>query len=310
MENFSKDFFTWDFWYHFDSNAKKFKVFFLNAPISLKQNEQHHFSSKIGYAETADFENFGNINYNVFEAEPSSWDNSSIWSGDVIASNDKLLFFYTSRDKNLDDGMTQNIGLAVSDNGGLSWERRGLKLEPCEDYFLTKALPTEKTTHSWRDPFLFNSDGKAMMLVSAKSKEGVDNYRGAIALLMASKGRLDNFETAVPFLDPGLFGEMEVPQIFVDENGAGLVAFSCLKEHDHFLEKGGFYAIRLPRNNFSKPSKPELILSQDSGIYAARVIPELGGEIIGFDFKNGGIKKSGQKVLWQHPKRNFDGFSF
>ena len=300
-------FFTWDFWYYFDSKTKIFHILFLNAPIETLANNQHHFNSQIGYAQTLDFENFTDVNYCVFTANPNGWDNTSIWSGDVIAYHDKFLFFYTSRDKNIDDGMTQNIGLAISSDF-INWQRLDLKITPDEDLFLTKALKTEDTTHAWRDPFLFNAGGRLMMLLSAKSNSGDDNKRGAVALLAAENNRFDSFVTIASLLEPNCFGEMEVPQMFIDENGLAVIGFSCLSKQDTFSGTGGFYAIKLPNKPSSAQLEPELILPQTTGIYAARVIPELGGEIIGFDLEKGGIKKSGKSVLWQHPNRNFDEF--
>jgi hypothetical protein len=46
------------------------------------------------------------------------------------------------------------------------------------------------------------------------------------------------------------------------------------------------------------------------GLYACRIIPELGGEIIGFDHRHGGIRRSGVKTGFQYVNRNFSNINF
>ncbi|MHA1480219.1 MAG: beta-fructosidase, partial [Candidatus Thorarchaeota archaeon] len=131
---------------------KLFHILYLNADSSLVQSNQHHFSARIGYATTKEFKSIDWINDDVFHATKDGWDNTSIWSGDVIRISDRFLFYYTSRDNAVDDGFTQNIGLAYSKDF-IHWNRvEDFQIQPDEKYYEPRSLEGDSTIHAWRDP--------------------------------------------------------------------------------------------------------------------------------------------------------------
>lgn len=98
------------------------------------------------------------IDHDVFHASSESWDNTSIWSGDVIQCKDGYMLYYTSRNATIDDGMTQNIGLAFSTDFR-NWERvNRFGLEPDSRYYEPRFAEGDNSIHSWRDPYLKKAD--------------------------------------------------------------------------------------------------------------------------------------------------------
>jgi beta-fructofuranosidase len=45
--------------------------------------------------------------------------------------------------------------------------------------------------------------------------------------------------------------------------------------------------------------EPQVLVPPEKGLYACRLIPELGGEIVGFDTEYGGLRRSGLRRPWQ-----------
>lgn len=49
---------------------------------------------------------------------------------------------------------------------------------------------------------------------------------------------------------------------------------------------------------------PEVLVPPDKNLYACRVIPELGGAIVGFDTVQGGLRRAGLSKSWQPFERH------
>jgi beta-fructofuranosidase len=161
--------FVWDFWYLYGKKTSIYHVLYLNTDPAQVLNNQHHLSSVVGYAVTKDFTHMEWIDCDVFQAKPDGWDDTSIWSGDVIQCRDGYLFYYTSRNSHVDDGITQNIGMAFSTNFR-DWRRvDSFRLEPKTPYYEARSVRGDDTIHSWRDPFLFIYKNNIYMLIAAKN---------------------------------------------------------------------------------------------------------------------------------------------
>ena len=61
--------------------------------------------------------------------------------------------------------------------------------------------------------------------------------------------------------------------------------------------------------NFPAASSPKVFLPETAQLYACRVIPELDGEIVGFDITTGGIRRSGVKTGLRNVDRDFSSYS-
>ncbi len=306
------DLFVWDFWYHYDSESKLFHVIYLNADASLVPTNEHHFHARLGYAVTQDFDGIDWIDHDVFHADSHGWDNTSIWSGDVIKTADGFLLFYTSRNRSIDDGMTQNVGMARSTDF-IHWDRiDGIRIEPDPRWYEPRNLEPDgdDTTHAWRDPFLFIHDGIAHMVLAAKSRESPICRKGAIAVLRAREDDLTDWEVLPPLCSPGWYSEMEVPQIYERPEGGLVLVFSTWARGDHAPTtngQGGLHAINIDKIEPHDLGDivPKVLLPASDGLYACRIIPELDGEIVGFDTERGGWRRSGRKTYLKSINREF-----
>lgn len=320
---------VWDFWYYFDDEAKIFHIFYLNADRALVSSGQHHFFSCVGHATTADFNRIDwgdEDSFSILNPPTGHWANTSIWSGDVIRVSNGYLMFYTSRDRSKDDGMTQTIGVAYSSNlSSQQWQIFQTKIIPKAGY-QTKSLVNDLTIHAWRDPFLFRrrSGGQIFMLTSAKLADNPIGRNGAIALLKVSD---QDFAPVIsgqrewnylsPILNPACYPEMEVPQIYQTPQGDYELLFSTWAKNDFSPtthQSGGLHGVTI--SNLWNPAGDSIDLSlsdpnfqvwlpEQSGLYACRVIPELEGEIIGFDIQMGGIRRSGIQTHFKSMDRDF-----
>jgi beta-fructofuranosidase len=307
------DRFVWDFWYYFDPDTRLFHVLYLNADRSLVATNKHHFHSRLGYAATKDFISIRWVDDRVFTASRDGWDNTSIWTGDVIRIANGFLMFYTSRDGRDGDGMTQNIGLAFSDDM-LNWRRLPqCRIAPHPAYYEVASVEGDSSIHAWRDPFVFRFEGQVYMVLAAKAKDKPPRSKGAIGLLRAGSGFPFVWEAMPPLLSPGWYGEMEVPQVYVDSAGGLTLVYSVHQEHDGAPGTGGVgglhaFEVGCPESTAVEGSPvagPTVLLPYSSGIYACRIAPELEGEIIGFDTNRGGFRRSGRLSDLRSADRDF-----
>lgn len=317
--------YVWDFWYYFDPDTKLFHVFYLNADEILVPSEKHHHAARVGHAITSDFirMEWGDDNSrDILKPPKGHWANTSIWTGDIIRIKNGFLMFYTSRDRNQDDGMTQNIGIAYSkcldsDNWKLSKKR----IHPGGPY-QRKYLLGDLSTHAWRDPFLFRGeDGQVFMLLSAKSDDSSKIGRNGVVGWLRLKdenftqGKWEYLDPLSPNLSkPGCYSEMEVPQLYKDSQEKYELVFSSHAKEDFSpttRQAGGLQGLTSPNlSDFRNSSKFHVLMPEKSGLYACRIIPELDGEIVGFDIQEGGIRRSGVKTGFQHVDRDFSDLSF
>jgi sucrose-6-phosphate hydrolase SacC (GH32 family) len=307
--------YVWDFWYHFDPDTGLFHLFYLNADPELVPKEKHHLAATVGYGVTRDFDSIDWGSCNVFCAAPDRWDNTSIWTGDILKLKNGYLMFYTSRNKGTDDGFTQNIGIAFSNNINLKeWQPvKNFRIQPDGIIYEPRKVRGDITIHAWRDPYLFIYNNHIYMVLSAKFRGLPIRQNGCIALLQFDNWNFKNWKALPPISSPGYYSEMEVPQLFINPDGRYELVFSVGPKYDNSpssKKKGGFYSIQsediLDFNNH----EPQLLLPFDVGLYACRIIPELGGEIIGFDHRHGGIRRSGVKTGFQYVNRNFSNINF
>jgi len=227
----------------------------------------------------------------------------------VVRIKNGFLLFYTSRNLETDNGKTQNIGVAFADRIDIpKWEPiSDIRLRPDGLVYTTRHISNDVTIHAWRDPFLFRHRNQIYMLVTAKSLSRPIGKNGVVAIMHSIDGNYKNWEYLNPISDPGFYSEMEVSQILKNPDGGFELVFSTGPKYDLTPKTkscGGLYCIHL-NADLTISSNPRLLLPFNDGLYACRIIPELYGEIVGFDHQTGGLRRSGVKTNYQALDRVF-----
>ena len=298
---------VWDFWYYHEPDGT-FHVLYLNAERALVAGGDHHYHAQVGYATTLNFVDVLWLNDAVFKPDPDGWDNTAIWTGDVIRGREGFLMFYTSRDRGQDDGMTQNIGLAVSDDLR-EWERvPDLRIEPDPRWYETAAVTGDDIIHAWRDPYLFRHESDLYMLVAAKDRSQPNGRQCAVGILRSVDGSLLNWEALPPLYSAGYVSESDVPVLYRDDDGGYNLIYTVWPRYDYAPttnRAGGLHTVRTESLFSGDWTAPRSLLPGASGLYAARVIPELAGDLVGHDTRQGGWRRIHAHLGWSHVDRDF-----
>ena len=208
--------------------------------------------------------------------------------------------------------MTQNIGIAYSKKDFNNWIVSDIRIPP-DFVYERRSLIGDTTIHAWRDPFVFRIDRQVYMLVSAKSIDSPLGRKGAIGLLKMKDNSFQEWEYLKPISEPSHYSEMEVPQLYINSQNEYELIFSCHSEYDFASttnKVGGLQSlISTNWQNFSN-SQANVLLPESSKLYACRAIPELNGEIVGFDLENGNLHRSNVKTNFKYVDRNFDDLNF
>lgn len=170
----------------------------------------------IAHAVSKDAMTWRRVSNALFVGDPGSWDDDMLWTMHVSPDPDRpgsWRMFYTGLAR-AEFGRVQRVGLARSDDL-YTWTR-------CED----DAYPLEITGEwyessvdegrnwvSFRDPF-FHLDpitGDRLLLSSARVKNGPIIRRGCVGL--ARETVPDRFSFEAPLYTPGLYDDVEVPNL-------------------------------------------------------------------------------------------------
>lgn len=294
--------FIWDFWHLWDEEQKLFHIFFLNAPKPSIRGERYHHLARVGYAISPDFRRVEWIEDDMFLSDPYGWDNASIWSGDTIKTGGGWLMGYTSRDLRAEDKFVQTIGFAFSANLR-RWERLPeLTLPPHPEWYETAAAEGDDTIPAWRDPYFIASENGLEILFFAKSKSLPAGKKACVGHARLNGSR-DGWEVLPPLLAPGVYSEMDVPQLLHVEGNKYQLLFSIGVECDKSpVTRGTGGAQSLPVERDARTGElrvtgePVVYVPASRKLYAFRAITELGGELIGFDVESGGWVNSGAHI--------------
>lgn len=310
--------YLWDSWVLKDeiNGEILYRLYHLDAPDNGDPESRHDIAA-VRQAISKDLINWKDIGPTFMSGPKGSWDDGPIWTGNVYKKdNGEYLFFYTAR--NHRDGQFQRIGLATSEDG-VTWERSDKPLS-VPDGTWYETMEISPVYRAWRDPFVIKDEknGKYLMYITAKTKNGHETYKGCIALAVA-----DNiegpYEVKPPVLAPGLYAQMEVPQI-IQKDGKVYLFFSC-QEKDYnpeWAEKTGgpqtglhcFVSDSL-YGPFTPINGTGIITGSKDNLYTVKLIAHPGREgnflAIGWYMENKNTQKaltlSGpMEVLWEHDR--------
>ena len=244
-----KDKWIWDFW--FTQTGEETHIFYLQAPRSLGDANQRHWHTTIGHAVSRDLIHWEVLEDALQPAKEGAWDDYTTWTGSILKHRDTWYMLYTGT-RRAEKGKIQRIGLATSDDL-LHWVKNTdnplIPIDPRWYELLDLNVWYEEV---WRDPCLFELNGKFHTFITARSKSGEADGRGVIG--HAESDDLIHWHIQEPITKPGEFGYMEVPQL-IHENDRWYLFFSVIH--------GKYSKERLNRKGVKKQSGTHYLVAEN-----------------------------------------------
>lgn len=227
-----KDKWIWDFW--LARNGQDWHVYFLQAEKSLGNPELRHRNVTQGHAVSRDLSNWTHLGTCLRPSSGPAWDDWTTWTGSVLQSPDGLWHLFYTGTRHEAAGMHQRIGHATSPDMH-DWQRVGDGL--CLD--LSGSDYEEYTPGHWhdramRDPWVIrNPEGDGWLMYFTARVPGVSEPNAGGAIGLATSPDLYTWTLRPPVYRGGMFGQMEVPQVF-EHQGRWYMLF-CTSSH-HWSE--------------------------------------------------------------------------
>lgn len=231
----------------------------------------------IAHAVSEDGLNWRRVKNALYVGEPGAWDDDMLWTMHVTADPDvagRWRMFYTGLSR-AEHGRVQRVGLATSTDL-IEWTRQELNGYPVEisNEHYESRIDEGRSWVSFRDPYFFldRQSGRRLLLSAARVNHGPLVRRGCVGL--AEEVEPGRFEFRPPLHQPGLYDDVEVPNLFREDGRYYLLGSIREDTKVHY-----WYADRLegPYQNFFD----NVLLP--GGNYAARIC-EVGDEKLLFNF--------------------------
>ncbi|WP_366657588.1 hypothetical protein [Fodinicurvata sp. EGI_FJ10296] len=211
----------WDFWLARD--GADWHVFFLQADKALGDPDLRHWNVSVGHAVSRDLRAWTPLGTCFRPSGGPAFDDLTTWTGSVVhggAEDGRWHLFYTGTSR-ADNGMKQRIGHAVSTDLH-NWVRVGTEpaLDIVDDNGVLHPDYEEYSPGHWhdramRDPWVIcdpDSDGWLMYFTAREPSTAEANAGGTIGF--ATSPDLYDWTLQPPVYRGGMFGQMEVPQVF------------------------------------------------------------------------------------------------
>jgi beta-fructofuranosidase len=281
------DRYLWDSWILQDGDT--YHLYHLDAPrnetaadgsVQATPPDDRHHRAQIRHAISTDLRHWQDRGPTLGSGPAGTWDAGPVWTGNTCKTADGYFMFYTGRRDCVDQ--TQRIGLARSSDGH-RWSRSDRPiLEPDPRWYETDE-PNGPVYKAWRDPEVVRDpeSGRWLMYFAAKTKEGDPRHKGCIGLAISE--RLEGpYQALPPVLAPGLYGEMEVPQV-VRRDGKVYLFFSTFAKNyrdDHATRVGGAqsglhcYVGPSLEGPFEPLNGTAIVAGTESNLYTLKLLPD------------------------------------
>ena len=180
-----------------------------------------------GHATSRDLRNWSHLGTCLTPCDGPAWDDWTTWTGSVVEDEGGLWhLFYTGTRHGEEEGLKQRIGHATSRDMH-TWQRvgDGLCLDIGPGY-------EEYTAGHWhdramRDPWVMRDpDGEGWLMYFTARVPGLDEPNAGGAIGLATSDDLTTWTLQPPVYAGGMFGQMEVPQVFAHQ-GRWYMMFCC-----------------------------------------------------------------------------------
>ncbi|QPL06335.1 MULTISPECIES: glycosyl hydrolase family 32 [Actinomyces] len=215
------DHWLWDHWLVDDGS--RYHLFFLRASRALHDPDLRHWRASMGHAISDDARTWTLLPDALVHSDGPSWDDKAIWTGSTVIKPDGTMRVFYTGISHGDRGQVQRIGWADSEDG-ITFRRmcpRPLQADP--RWYATLGSDGADDEH-WRDPFVFEHEGRWHMLITARAR-GVDRLHAGV-IGHAVSDDLDHWQVCEPLTAPGPFGHLEVSQSRT-VGGRHVLVFSC-----------------------------------------------------------------------------------
>lgn len=223
MAIYFSDKWVWDFW--FAQNGADYHIFYLQAPRDLGDESLRHWNSSIGHAVSTDLSHWQILPDALAPTKENeeAFDSYTTWTGSILKHQGLWYMFYTGSNR-FEKGRIQRVGLATSLDL-IVWDKHPSNplIEADSRWYELLDIDTWHEL-AWRDPWVFRYNGAFHAFITGRANHGPADGRGVIAHARSSD--LVQWEVLPPLTNPGLFGQMEVPQI-ISANNRYYLLFSC-----------------------------------------------------------------------------------
>ena len=208
-----KDKWIWDFW--ITPNGADWHIYFLQASKSLPHPDDRHRNVTQGHAVSKDLVNWTHLGTCFAPSKGPAFDDWTTWTGSVLQGPDGTWHLFYTGTPHAEEGMKQRIGHAVSTDMH-SWERVGDGL--CLD--ISGPDYEEYTPGHWhdramRDPWVIKDpDGPGWLMYFTARVPGIAEPNAGGSIGFATSPDLYTWTIQPPVFRGGMFGQMEVPQVF------------------------------------------------------------------------------------------------
>ena len=286
-------------------------VFLLEADATLNPEERHHNKVRIREFRTLDGEKFEDLGIALMPSESEEdWDSLSLWTGSALSWQGADYLFYTGRRRR--EFWHQRIGLAVRSHQGSFQREPDFLLEPDGEIYCSDPEKNSLgVAPAFRDPFVYFQGGSWQMVFAARDAGKPGPYNACIG--RATSPDLRNWKLQRPLLSPGIYGQMECPQMYLTDRGY-LLVFS-LFEGDLAPElgfrKAGLYAWESFEGVAFRPVSPKGLLNEEGNrVYAQRLIFHRGKLFVsGFANEVRGQFVGGMQPWMEWDSHPFEGLS-
>jgi beta-fructofuranosidase len=208
-----KDQWIWDFW--LARNGEDWHIYFLKADKALGNPELRHRNVTQGHAVSKDLSNWTHLGTCLAPSKGPAFDDWTTWTGSVLQDDAGLWHLFYTGTGHADAGMKQRIGHATSRDMH-SWERvgSGLALDISgPDY--EEYTPGHWHDRAMRDPWVIRDPkGEGWLMFFTARVPGIAEPNAGGSIGFATSPDLYTWTIQPPVYRGGMFGQMEVPQVF------------------------------------------------------------------------------------------------